>query len=134
LWLAESRLAGGGRAAIPQVGGRTLRDDFWIGDFSIVKAGVTKEQIEYYDLPPQNFAKETSSNYKWFVDRNNGDDSVYELEALNPEDLLTELEDVVESVIDIDLFNREVESEEEEAGYLEAARNKAIEALKGLED
>jgi hypothetical protein len=117
---------------IPQVGGRTLRDDFGVDNVTIIKAGVTREQIEKYDLPPQNFAKETSSNYEWFLERNDGDDAVYELEALDPENMLQELEDVVQSVIDIELFNREAEAEQEESVYLEAARTKAAEALKGL--
>src|SRR5262249_49976478 len=89
---------------IPQVGGRTLRDDFGVEDLTIIKAGVTREQIERYDLPPQNFAKETSSNFKWFVDRNGGDEAVYELEALDPEDMLRDLDSIIRSVIDVDLF------------------------------
>jgi hypothetical protein len=117
---------------IPQVGGRTLRDDFGIDDVTIIKAGVTREQIERYNLPPMNFAKETSSNYAWFVKRNGGDDTVYELEALDPEDMLGDLDEIIRSVIDVDLFNREVEREREEAAYLEAARKAAAEALKGL--
>jgi hypothetical protein len=95
---------------------------------------VTRKQIEDYKLPAQNFAKESSSNHKWFVDRNGGDDSVYELEALEPEDMLRDLEEVIKKVIDVDLFKREVKIEEEEATYLEAAKKTATEALKGLGD
>jgi hypothetical protein len=119
---------------IPQVGGRTLRDDFVVPDedLTIIKAAVTREQIEKYHLPPQNFAKESSSNYNWFVRRNGGDTTVYELEALAPEDMLRELDALIRSVIDIDLFNREVEAEKDEAAYLEAATKTALNALKGL--
>jgi hypothetical protein len=119
---------------IPQVGGRTLRDDFGVPeeDLDIIKAGVTREQIGRYDLPPQNFAKEKSSNYDWFVARNGGDNTVYELEALDPDHMLRDLDVVVRSVIDVDLFNREVEAERQEAAYLEAARARAAAALKGL--
>jgi hypothetical protein len=121
---------------IPQVGGRTLRDDFGVpGDkLSVIKAGVTREQIEKYGLPSQNFAKESSSNHKWFVDRNDGADAVYELEALEPEAMMADLDTLIRGVIDIDLFNREVAAEQGEAAYLEAARTKAAEALKGLGD
>jgi hypothetical protein len=119
---------------IAQVGGRTLMDDFGVlrQDLRVIKAGVTASQIERYSLPPQNFAKETSSNYDWFVRRNGGNTAVYELEALDPADMLRDLDEVIRSVLDIDLFNREVAAEREEAAYLEAARTRAAGALRGL--
>ena len=119
---------------IPHVGGRTLVDDFGVDydALTIIKAGVTREQIDRYRLQPQNFAKETSSNHDWFVERNGGDDAVYELEALDPADMLRDLDNTIRSVLDIDLFNREVATESEEAAYLEAARARAAEALRGL--
>jgi hypothetical protein len=119
---------------IPQVGGRTLRDDFGVEQLTIIKAGVTRQQIEEYDLPSQNFAKESSTNHDWFVNRNDGDDTVYELEALDPEDMLTDLEVVIKSVLDTGLFNREVEIEKQESVHIEAARKSAFAALKGLLD
>lgn len=119
---------------IPQVGGRTLRDDFEIDDLEIIKAGVTRDQIEQYGLPSQNFAKESSSNYEWFVERNDGDTSVYELEALDPADMLDDLQNVITGVLDMDLFNLEAQREQDEAAYLEAARKTAAEALKGIAD
>ena len=117
---------------IAQVGGRTLRDDFGVEGVTIIKAGVTRKQIEQYQLPPQNFAKETSSNYDWFVSRNGGDTSVYELEALPPARMLEDLDQVIRSVIDIDLFNAEVEREREEVEYLETLRHRTVEALRGI--
>jgi hypothetical protein len=119
---------------IPQVGGRTLRDDFEVEDVTIIKAGVTREQIERYNLPPQNFAKDTSSNYDWFVERNGGDETVYELEALEPEAMMNDLDAVIRNVLDLDLFNAELGREREEAVYLETARTRAAEALQGLGD
>jgi hypothetical protein len=112
---------------IPQVGGRTLRDDFGVEEtkLQIIKAGVTREQIAKYSLPPQNFAKERSSNFRWFVERNNGANTVYELEALDPGNMLSDLDDVIRRVIDTDLFNREVDEEKKDAVYLESARRRA---------
>jgi hypothetical protein len=48
---------------IPHDAGRRLRDDFDIPGkrIEVYKAGVTREQITRYDLPPMNFSKETSS-------------------------------------------------------------------------
>jgi hypothetical protein len=117
---------------IPQVAGRTLRGDFDIENLDIIKAGVTRDQIVQYNLPSQNFANEESYNLDWFVERNGGDNTVYELEALEPEAMLNDLEKTIQSVIDLDLFNREVAVEKEESVYLEKARRKAAEALKGL--
>lgn len=117
---------------IPQVGGRTLRDDFGVGDFDIVKSGVTREQIDRYQLAPQNFAKETSSNHHWFVERNDGQNAVFELEALQPEDMLRDLESTITSVLDMQLFNLEAQREKEEADYLKAARLEAQKALRGI--
>lgn len=117
---------------IPQVGGRTLRDDFGVEDLEIIQAGVTREQIEEYDLPQQNYAKESSSNHDWFVERNDGDNTIFELEALDPADMLNDLETVITSVLDMDLFNLEAEREQDEAAYLQAARKAAAKALKGL--
>jgi hypothetical protein len=118
---------------IPHVCGRTLRDDFGLREFEIIKAGVTREQIEKYNLPEQNFAKEDSSNYDWFLARNGGDQSVYELEALDPEAMIQDLENVVISVLDMDLFNLEAQREQEEAVYLEAARRQLANALRGID-
>jgi hypothetical protein len=68
------------------------------------------------------------------VARYGGDDAVYELEALDPEDMLNDLDQVIRSVLDLSLFNREVEREREEAVYLETCRTRAAEALRGLGD
>jgi hypothetical protein len=121
---------------IPIVGGRTLRDDFGVPEnrLKIIKAGVTREQVERYGLPPQNFAKDSSSNYDWFLARNGGDKTVWELEALDPEDMLRDLDNVILSLIDTDLYDLEVEAEAKDAAYLEAARKAALEALKGIAD
>jgi hypothetical protein len=119
---------------IPLVGGRTLRDDFGLDEeeFKIIKSGVTRDQITKYNLPAQNFAKEKSKSFKWFVHRNGGDRTVWELEAMDPENMLNDLELDIRSVLDLDLFEREVQAEEEEIPHLEAARTIFLNALKGL--
>jgi hypothetical protein len=119
---------------IPIVADQTLRDGFALDPafFEVYKAGVTREQIEHYHLPEQSFAKEDSSLRDWFVERNGGDERVYECEALNPEDLQAEVDGVLRQLIDLDLFNRELEIEREEQARLEELRPRARKALKGL--
>jgi hypothetical protein len=46
--------------------------------------------------------------------------------------MLNDLENVIQSVIDLDLLNREVEGEQQDAAYNGAARRTAADALKGL--
>lgn len=115
--------------------GDTLISDFGIPteEVAVVKAGVTREQITRYGLPQQNFAKEQSANYEWFVTRNGGDTAVYELEALQPQSLLGDLDQAIRGVLDVDLFNAEVAIEKQEAAFLDVARNQAIQALQGLD-
>ena len=119
---------------IPHVAGRTLRDNFGISNLDIVKAAVTKNQIERYKLPEQNFAKESSSNREWFVKRNGGNESVYELEAIHPDAMLKDLEWTIQNVLDMQLFRAEAARENEERPYLDAKRREVMEILKGLEE
>ncbi len=118
---------------IPNVVARTMRDDFGVPEHkvTVIKAGVTQEQIDKYQLPPLNKAKKTSSRHKGFVSRN-GSDLAYELEALNPEDMLRDLRATIEGVLDLELFQAEVEREEEEADALVAYRETALERLRGM--
>ena len=58
---------------------------------------------------------------------------MYELEALPPEAMLSDLKDCIASCLDIELFNREVEAEHQESVYLDACRKTAAEALKELQ-
>jgi len=48
--------------------------------------------------------------------------------------MLEALQNTINGVIDLDLFNAEVDIERDEAAYIEAARKTAMEALKGLLD
>jgi hypothetical protein len=116
---------------IPHDAGRHFRDDFGVPEenVAIIKAGVTRQQITHYGLQPMNFAKETSSNTPWFVERNGNDASVYELEALEPENMLRDLNRVILRVLDLRAFTREEERQAEDRERLGEARERADEAL-----
>jgi 5S rRNA maturation endonuclease (ribonuclease M5) len=111
---------------------RSLRDDFGIaGDREVVpiRAALTREQVENLNLPLTIEAKKTSSNYRRFVERH-GTDSAYELEAVPPTTLQKFLQEAIERVLDVDLFNAEVEAERSDAVFIENTRRRAMAALK----
>jgi hypothetical protein len=116
-----------------QCGGQTLRDDFGVVKLEIIKAVVTRKQVEQYSLPTQNFAKEDDPNRGWFIASNGGDDRVWELEALKPEVMMSELDAIIQKVIDINLYNDEVANHKEDEKALAQIREKVIRALTGLE-
>jgi hypothetical protein len=118
------------------VAGRTLVDDFGIPKekVHIIEAGVTREQVERYGLKPQTFAKEASSCFDWYLEQNGGERRVWETESLDPADMLRDLEGVIVSVLDTDLFRLEVQREQEDAAELEATRRQMLEAARGLVD
>ncbi len=109
---------------------RSMRDDFGIADIMPLKAALTGEQVQAYDLPSSLEAKVTSPNFKRF-EAKHGTRAV-ELEAL-PDDLFAKLlKDAIHSVLDVDAFNFEVEKEREEITGIEA-RRRAVMQLIGKE-
>ena len=108
---------------IVQVAGRTLRDDFELAGVDIVHCAVTEDQVAEYDLPADNEAKSTSSRYQRFVDRHG--ETVYELEALPPAALISELTKTIDGVIDTEAFNKELDEERKDAVFLEEVRQRA---------
>ena len=109
---------------------RSMRDDFGIDDIVPVKVALTAEQVERFALPPMMQAKRSSSRYKRFVEQHG--DTVHELEALSPEDLQELLAEVVDSVLDIEAFNAEVDAEREDAAFLDTTRRRVQRALRGV--
>ena len=75
-------------------------------------------------------AKKTSVNYAKFSAKY-GDD-VYELEAVAPEKLQTILHEAIDSVIDADAFNSELDAERADAAFLENTRRRTKAALAGI--
>jgi hypothetical protein len=111
---------------------RSLRDDFEIDEERIVpvKVALTQEQVEELRLPPIMSAKEGSANYDRFVEEYG--DTVHELEAVPPAELQRMLETAIQTVLDTELYNAEVEAEKRDAPYLAAARKSVHEMLSNL--
>lgn len=112
---------------IPESFARSMRDDFGIEDVELVKAALTREQVERLQLPPGLKAKKGSSRRRRFVERHG--EHVHELEAVEPEELQRILRETIEGVLDMDLFHGEQEAERHDATGLEAARNKISDTL-----
>jgi hypothetical protein len=113
---------------------RSLRDDFGIQSIEPIKVALTAAQVEEFKLVPFMKAKGSEDSTK----RNNfvakyGDD-VFELEALSPETLESLLTTAIDSVIDVEKFNAELDAEKADAAFLDTVRQRVHLALNGIVD
>jgi hypothetical protein len=115
---------------IAQSFARSMRDDFGISNVSAIKVALTAKQVEEMELPPGEKAKPKSKNYRAFVE--SFGDNVYELEALEPEQLQGFLRNCIDSVIDVRLFNAEIDKEREDSAHLEMVKRRVMRAIDGI--
>ncbi|MHB9080272.1 MAG: ParB/RepB/Spo0J family partition protein [Pirellulaceae bacterium] len=102
---------------------RSMRDDFGL-TIHPIKASLTYEQTQEFNLPfGLTIQEKKSKNKKWFIAKY-GNASAFEVDALEPEQLQAIVRNAVESVIDVDAYNREVEKEKQDAAYIEGLRNR----------
>jgi hypothetical protein len=99
---------------------RSMRDDFGIKNIHALKVALTREQVVEHKLPPQMVAKTTSVHHAKFTAKHG--DNVFELEALAPETLQQIVREAVDSVLDIEAFNAELEAEKSDSVFLEGVR------------
>lgn len=100
---------------------RSMRDDFDILEIHPIKVALTQDQVEELQLPPVMQAKQTSSRYRSFVDRHGM--NVFELEAVPPDRLQLILREAIDSVLDIDAYNAEIEAEKRDVAKLQGLRS-----------
>ena len=87
-----------------------------------VRAGLWKHQVQEMDNPPTALEPNLkSSNYTRFVEEHGTE--CWELEAITPTHLQRILRETIDSVIDIEAFNAELDAEREDAVKLQATRN-----------
>ncbi len=108
---------------------RSMRDDFGVMNVHAVKVALTAEDVELYNLPSDLDAKPSSPNYSKFI-KKYGHKAV-ELDAAPVELLQKKLRDAIESVIDMDEFNAQIDLEKEDAATVEAYRRTVFEAIGG---
>ena len=108
---------------------RSMRDDFELPEdrLKTVRVALNRAQVTELGLPPMMKAKKTSSRYKKFRKRH-GDD-VWELEAVPAQKLIEILRNAIEQVIDIDLFNKEIEQEKRDAKIIHIKRETLLKTI-----
>lgn len=109
---------------------RSLRDDFGLTSIHAVKVALTAEDVRDHDLPSDMDAKESSPNYEKFI-ANHGV-KVVELDAAPVELLQSKLREAIESVIDIDEFNAQIDLERKDSAHIEAHRLVVLDAIGGV--
>jgi len=109
---------------------RSLKSDFRIYEIHAVRVALTPSQVKSHKLPPYMKVKRSDSRARGFVAEFG--EYAYELEALDPETLQGILRDSIRSVLDVDLYNRELETEEDDCRRIIALKLKAAEVLRGL--
>ena len=90
---------------------KSFRRDFGIKLIDAYRVALTIEQVHEFSLEPSMEAKRKSPTYRAFVEKY-GITDAYELEAMNPSDLAATLTNAIEQVLDIELYNQELEAEE----------------------
>jgi hypothetical protein len=110
---------------------KSFRRDFGIDDIEAYKVALTIAQVRDFDLAPSMEAKSKSPTYRAFVEKY-GITDAYELEALDPGDLMAILKDAIEQVIDLDLFNQELATEEADSAKLVAVQQRTAEFFKSM--
>jgi hypothetical protein len=109
----------------------SFEQDFDLDDVEAFKVALTIEQVEQYDLAPSMEAKTSSPTYSSFVERY-GITDAYELEAMEPANLASELTLAIEEVIDVDLFNQELAAEQTDAAKVVAIQKRCAEFFRSL--
>jgi hypothetical protein len=110
---------------------KSFKRDYGIMNIEAYKVALTIEQVRQFDLQPSMDAKIKSPGYKKFVERY-GITDAYELEALEPADLIDLLRSAINNVIDVDLYNQELAAEETDSAQIIAIQQQAEQFFKSL--
>ncbi len=109
---------------------RSMRDDFGISNIDFIKVALTANQVDELQLLPGPTAKEGSSRRKKFVEEHG--EHVFELEAVQPQQLQAMLRQTIESILDMDLFRIEQGQEQQDAARLAGTRKTVHDMLANL--
>src|SRR5262249_48156414 len=117
--------------AIAEAFANSMQDDFGI-DVHPIKVGIKFQQVKQFKLPHGEKAKKGRGKddglRREFVRRYG--EYVYEVEALPKGECSTLLDEAIRGVLDLDLYNREVEQEKVDAANIEARRRAVMASLR----
>ena len=108
---------------------RSLRDDFGMKNIHPIKVALTADDVRDNDLPSDMDAKPSSPNYKKFVAKHGV--KVAELDAAPVKLLQNSLRKAIESVIDVEEFNAQIDLERQDSAHVEAHRRVVFNAIRG---
>ena len=106
---------------------RSLRDDFGLTNIQCHKVALTGQDVKDYNLPADMEAKKSSPNYRKFVERH----GIYcaELDAAPAELLQEKLRTAIESCLDMEIFQAELEEEKKDAAFITATKKLAVQSI-----
>jgi len=106
---------------------RSMRDDYGLTNIKCHKVALSGQDVIDYNLPSDLEAKKTSPNYKKFVERHGI--HVAELDAAPVELLQNKLRDAIESCLDMEVFQAELEEEKKDAAFITATKKLLVQSI-----
>lgn len=106
---------------------RSMRDDYGLTNIKCHKVAISGQDVIDYNLPSDLEAKKTSPNYKKFVERHGI--HVAELDAAPVELLQEKLREAIESCMDMEVFEAEVEAEKKDAAFITATKKLLVQSM-----
>jgi len=111
---------------------RSMRDDFSITNIVPVKVAISGEDVKQHNLPADMEAKESSPNYKKFVEKYGV--KVAELDAAPVSLLQEKLRNAIEGCLDMDAFLNEQQQERKDAVEIKAMKEAVVQFIAGRKD
>ena len=105
------------------------RDDCGMKNIPPTRGPLTADDVRDNDLPSDMDAKPSSPNYKKFVAKHGV--KVAELDAAPVKLLQNSLRKAIESVIDVEEFNAQIDLERQDSAHVEAHRRVVFNAIRG---
>jgi hypothetical protein len=106
---------------------RSLRDDFGLPNVIAHKVAISGDDVREHGLPSDMEAKDTSMNYKKFVQKHGV--HVAELDAAPVALLQGKLRDAIESCLDMEIFRAELAKEKEDYAFIAATKKLVVQAM-----